>query len=126
MARTDPVWLDHPGAPVLRAQASPDPDRRRLELEVAADSPWVEGHFPDRPVLPGVVLLRWAIEAGGWLWPELATVRSISNLKFQHPILPPAQLALTLDIAQGDDGHRLKFRYEQGDRTCAQGGVTFA
>jgi 3-hydroxymyristoyl/3-hydroxydecanoyl-(acyl carrier protein) dehydratase len=126
MARADLTWLDHPGAPALCARAAPGPDQRRLELEVAADSPWVEGHFPDRPVLPGVVLLRWAIEAAGWLWPELATVRSISNLKFQHPILPPARLTLTLDVAQGGESRRLKFRYQQGERTCAQGGVTYA
>ena len=126
MAHADRNWLDHPGAPALFSQAAPGPDQRRLELEVAADSPWVEGHFPGRAVLPGVVLLRWAVEAAGWLWPELATVRSISNLKFQHPILPPAQLTLTLEVASGDDGRRLKFQYVQGDRTCAQGGVSFA
>jgi 3-hydroxymyristoyl/3-hydroxydecanoyl-(acyl carrier protein) dehydratase len=126
MAQTDLAWLDLPGAPALLAQYSPGPDQRQLELEVAADSPWVEGHFPGRAVLPGVVLLRWAIEAADWLWPELPTVRSISNLKFQHPILPPARLTLKLDVTHGDDSHRLKFRYALGDRVCAQGGVTFA
>lgn len=126
MARTDLAWLDHPGAPVLLAQDAPGTDQRRLELEVAADSPWIEGHFPGRAVLPGVVLLRWAIEAAGFLWPELVTVRSISNLKFQHPILPPARLTLVLERERRDDGDRLTFRFEQADRTCAQGGVTFA
>lgn len=103
----------------------------RLQLPVAEDTPWVEGHFPERAVLPGVVLLRWAIEAAREQWPALGDVQSLSNLKFQHPILPPADLTLTLEIiaadrAAGGAASRLTFRYDQDDRPCVRGGVTFA
>jgi 3-hydroxymyristoyl/3-hydroxydecanoyl-(acyl carrier protein) dehydratase len=126
MAPADADWLSHPGAPRLLSSEAAGPDQRRLELEVSADTPWVEGHFPDRAVLPGVVELRWAIEAARSCWPELETVRSISNLKFQHPVLPPAQLTLTLELRRGEAGHRLNFRYDRDDQACAQGGVQFA
>ncbi len=126
MAPADAVWLTRPGAPTLLSSGEDGPDHRRLELEVGADTPWVQGHFPERAVLPGVVQLRWAIEAARSLWPELETVESISNLKFQHPILPPARLTLTLELRRGDAGHRLSFRYARDDQACAQGGVHFA
>ncbi len=126
MAPAESDWLAHPGAPTLRSCEEEGPDHWRLELEIGADTPWVEGHFPERAVLPGVVQLRWAIEAARSLWPELETVDSISNLKFQHPILPPARLTLTLELRRGNAGHRLNFRYAQDDQACAQGGVHFA
>ena len=126
MAPADTDWLSHPGAPTLLSCEEDGADQRRLELEVGADTPWIEGHFPERAVLPGVVQLRWAIEAARALWPELETVESISNLKFQHPVLPPARLTLTLELRRGDTGRRLSFHFAQGDQGCTRGGVHFA
>lgn len=126
MASANPPWLTHPGAPGLVSLEENGPARRTLVLAVGADSPWVQGHFPGRPVLPGVVQLRWAIEAAGWLWPDLGTVQAISNLKFQNPILPPATLVLNLDVQAKNDGHRLSFDYRQEDQACSRGGVRFA
>jgi hypothetical protein len=94
----------------------------------------IDGHRPgarmdfDADLL---VALRWAIEAAAAQWPALGAVRSVSNLKFQRPILPPATLTLILELrtterAEDEYGHRLAFRYEQNDRPCVRGGVHFA
>ncbi|MEE4172951.1 MAG: hypothetical protein V2I57_01710 [Xanthomonadales bacterium] len=137
----DASWLSHPGAPGvlnIRVEAPKGdaddaglPKTVRLELAVAEDNPWVEGHFPEQAVLPGVVLLRWAIEAATAQWPILGAVRSVSNLKFQRPVLPPATLTLILELRtskrpEDAPDHRLTFRYDQDDQACVRGGVRFA
>ncbi len=100
------------------------PGTARLQLRVADDSPWLDGHFPDRPVLPGVVLLRWAIGASGILWPSLDIVTRVSNLKFRRPVLPPADLDLEL-IYDADRGH-VDFLFARDGTPSAQGRVGFA
>jgi len=57
-------------------------------LEIAKDHPAYEGHFPGRPLLPGVLLLAEAIaalEGHGW---------SIDNAKFLLPVEPGTALTL--------------------------------
>ncbi len=95
-----------------------------LALTVPGDCPWLEGHFPERPVLPGVVQLRWAIGAAGMLWPAMTTVTGVANLKFSAPILPPAAIELTL--LRDTSRNRLGFTFRQGGRVRSQGRVSYA
>lgn len=117
-------WPSSPDWPVVE-RARPDGDAGvRLRLSVAADCPWLEGHFPDRPVLPGVVQLRWAIQAAVRIWPQLGDVSRLSNVKFQRPILPPATLTLALTF--NADKRLLKARYVDDDETFASASIVFA
>ena len=95
----------------------------RLTLAVPEDSPWLDGHFPDRAVLPGVVQLRWAIDASRLVWPGLTTVTAVANLKFRAPILPPAVMVLSL--ALDETGKRLQFTFHQDGNVRSTGRVTF-
>jgi 3-hydroxymyristoyl/3-hydroxydecanoyl-(acyl carrier protein) dehydratase len=64
-------------------------------LAIAPDHPAFDGHFPGRPILPGVVLLSEAlaaIEASSGRGPEAWTV---SNAKFLEPVTPGAALTLS-------------------------------
>ena len=113
----------YPGAPQW-SRLERTGDSAVLNLSVAADSPWLAGHFPERPVLPGVVQLRWAVQAAGELWPGLQRVQSVSNLKFQNPVLPPASLRLQLDHLP--ERRTVRFRFESGDHVVSRGSVRFA
>ena len=91
-----------------------------LPLPIAADHPAYAGHFPGRPILPGVVLLDRAQRAL-----EQACALRISGLalaKFLSPVLPGE--ALELDYEATVTG--LRFEIRCGERRVASGRYTVA
>ncbi len=66
-------------------------------LTVGADHPAFDGHFPGRPILPGVALLAEVLEAA---FAEPALARSLGPAprllaaKFFVPVAPGASLAI--------------------------------
>jgi 3-hydroxyacyl-[acyl-carrier-protein] dehydratase len=91
-----------------------------LPLSIAADHPAYAGHFPGRPILPGVVLLDRAQRAL-----EQACALRISGLalaKFLSPVLPGE--ALELDYEATAAG--LRFEIRCGERRVASGRYTVA
>jgi 3-hydroxyacyl-[acyl-carrier-protein] dehydratase len=75
----------------------------RFEVDIAADHPAFDGHFPGHPVLPGVVLLAEVL-AGieRWLGQPLDGIR-IKVAKFHAPVAPGSLLTVEL-IASGVAG----------------------
>src|SRR5699024_9795682 len=67
-------------------------------LHAAVDNPWFAGHFPDQPILPGVVQIGWAAWfASRWYDTDLQP-SLLERVKFTHPIVPPADLTLHLQL----------------------------
>lgn len=90
---------------------------RSVELRIAASHPSLPGHFPARPIVPGVVLLDQAIAAAeSWLEQPLR-IASLQQAKFTRPLLPEetATLALTLKDRE------LRFEIQRADDRIAQG-----
>jgi len=89
----------------------------RVPIRIDAGHPSLPGHFPGRPVVPGVVLLdavARAIEAMTGAAP-----RALPAVKFVAPLLPgeAAELVLT------GDGARFRFRIERDGTPVASGEV---
>ena len=57
------------------------------------------GHFPQRPILPGIFQLEIARLAAGWVRNKNFSVNEIVKTKFQRPILPGEILKLSLKLA---------------------------
>lgn len=89
------------------------------ELEVPADLASIEGHFPGRPLVPGVVQLGWALDAAAaWLGrpPRLA---GVETLKFPEPLQPGRRVRVA--VSASEDGSRLRFRISSEGRVHAIG-----
>ncbi len=91
-------------------------------LEIAAGHPAFEGHFPGRPILPGVALLAEVLEAvdGDLALSALVGVRpQVSVVKFLTPVLPGA----VLDIAFQTGARSISFMVSEGGRVAASGQI---
>ena len=90
------------------------------DLLVASGHPALAGHFPGRPIVPGVVLLDLVLaEAERWLGRPV-TVSALQQAKFTAPLLPEQQARLQLRVA----GSELRFGIARDDATIAQGVFT--
>jgi len=62
-----------------------------------------QGHFPDAPIMPGVLILEALAQAGGVLvhlkskTPKVAVLLNINNAKFRNPVRPGDVLLLKGD-----------------------------
>jgi len=73
---------------------------------VTINEPFFEGHFPGRPVMPGVLQIEAMAQAGGILLlnsipnpsEKLVLFMSINNVKFRKPVVPGDQLVLEAEM----------------------------
>ena len=70
-------------------------------LAIGADHPAFDGHFPGRPILPGVALLAAVLEAVA-VEPRLAesigTAPRLAVVKFLAPVGPGTSLAISFRV----------------------------
>jgi 3-hydroxymyristoyl/3-hydroxydecanoyl-(acyl carrier protein) dehydratase len=96
----------------------------RLTLEVAQDLVYFQGHFPQVPLLPGVVQLTWAIELARTHLKLTGQFQSLASIKFMHVIQPGSRVDLLLD--HDATRHSLQFEYRIEPHSCSAGTVRFA
>lgn len=86
--------------------------------EISPLHPALAGHFPDNPVVPGVVILRRVCRAvteahGG-------AVTAVPVVKFHAPLKPAEPFEIGLEPARGG---RVSFRVVRGETLIAAGTV---
>ena len=73
---------------------------------VTVNEPYFQGHFPGKPVMPGVMIVEAMAQAGGILLlnavenPEskLAFFMGIDDVKFRKPVVPGDQLRMEIEM----------------------------
>lgn len=68
----------------------------RQTIAFATDHPTGPGHFPDHPIIPGVVLLQ---EIAAVMAPQGQVLRQVAVAKFLHPVRPGQAIVVAWDNA---------------------------
>ncbi|MGB2985795.1 MAG: 3-hydroxyacyl-ACP dehydratase FabZ family protein [Phycisphaerae bacterium] len=75
-----------------------DANRIVAYADIRVDGWWVRGHIPDRPLLPGVLMLEMAAQASAVVAKVLVGhggfigFGGVENCKFRETVVPPARL----------------------------------
>jgi 3-hydroxymyristoyl/3-hydroxydecanoyl-(acyl carrier protein) dehydratase len=95
-----------------------------LLLQIPPDLAYFSGHFPQAPVLPGVVQVAWALGLAAQRFGTPARCRLMEALKFQRLLRPGDRVSLTLryDAAR----HKLHFAYRLDDIACSSGRLAWS
>ncbi|WP_345293873.1 hypothetical protein [Luteimonas vadosa] len=91
-----------------------------MTFQVQGDHPCLPGHFPGRPLVPGVVILDHVIEAIERQHGPFEAGLRLPQVKFMQPLLPGETASVHIDAL---DGARWRFRVCRGDRLLASGEV---
>lgn len=92
-----------------------------VDIDVPADLEYLQGHFPEQPVVPGVVQVHWAIERATDHFGALGAFKGIEALKFHRIIEPDTNLKLELEFSDG----KLRFSYSSEFGRHSQGRILF-
>ena len=108
------------------------PERKEVTgyKNVTFNEPFFQGHFPGRPIMPGVLQIEALAQAAGVLAVEslglagsgkLVYFMAIEEAKFRSPVEPGDVLELHVEIIRGR-GKVWKFNGvgKVGDRICAE------
>ncbi|RDI74071.1 3-hydroxymyristoyl/3-hydroxydecanoyl-(acyl carrier protein) dehydratase [Gaiella occulta] len=112
-----------------------EPGRKVVATRVVrADDWWFPGHFPGRPVMPGVLVVEAMAQAGAVAVlveesnrGKIAFFAGIDDCRFKRVVEPGDTLTLTceIDAVRGPIG-RGKATAHVGEQLAARGTLTFA
>lgn len=112
-----------------------EPGKRAVGIKnVTANEPFFQGHFPERAIMPGVLLIEVMAQVGGIMilaLPEhrgkLAYIASVEGAKFRRPIVPGDTLTAEVELLRiiGTMG-KVKCRLRVGEEAAVEAVIMFA
>ena len=97
--------------------------------KVRAEEPHFAGHYPHRPIMPGVLLCETVVQAGAYLMASLMgedanmkgapVVARLNNVKFKNMVVPGDELKIHAEHLRSRAGaHMMKGYIEVGDKVA--------
>ncbi|MFB2880823.1 3-hydroxyacyl-ACP dehydratase FabZ [Floridanema aerugineum] len=72
---------------------------------VTINEPFFQGHFPGRPLMPGVLIVEAMAQVGGIVLTQLPEMErslfvfaAIDGVRFRRPVVPGDQLVMTVEL----------------------------
>lgn len=72
---------------------------------VTFNEPHFQGHFPGRPIMPGVLIIEAMAQVGGIVLTQMADLNGglfmfagIDGVRFRRPVVPGDQLIMTVEL----------------------------
>ena len=84
-----------------------EPKKRIIGIKnVSVNEPYFQGHFPGKPIMPGVLILESMAQTGGLLLLQEIPDRenkllyfvAIDNARFRRPVVPGDQVRLEMNV----------------------------
>jgi 3-hydroxyacyl-[acyl-carrier-protein] dehydratase len=103
------------------------------QKNVTINEYFFQGHFPEAPIMPGVLILEALAQAGGVMVHlkanngKIAVLLNVNNAKFRHPVRPGDILFLKGEgIHFSLKGGRVKVTALVNDKVAAEAEIGFA
>lgn len=103
------------------------------QKNVTINEAFFQGHFPDAPIMPGVLILEALAQTGGVLVHLrsqknlIAVLLNVNNAKFRQPVRPGDVLLLKGEgLHFGSKGGRVKVEALVQDKIVAEAEIGFA
>jgi 3-hydroxyacyl-[acyl-carrier-protein] dehydratase len=82
------------------------PGERAIGIKnVTVNEPFFQGHFPGRPIMPGVLIVEAMAQVGGIVLLQMADLKDklslfagIDKVRFRRPVVPGDQLVMTVEL----------------------------
>lgn len=82
------------------------PGKQAVGLKnVTVNEPHFQGHFPGRPIMPGVLIVEAMAQVGGVVLTQMSDVQDglfmfagIDKVRFRRPVVPGDQLIMTVEL----------------------------
>ncbi len=112
-----------------------EPGKRAVALKnVSIDAPCFSGHFPDDPVMPGVLILEALAQTGGLAFHSsfekedgVPILARIDQFRLKRKVVPGDQIVLEAEIQQVFSNlARVKVRARVGEEIVAEGMLVLA
>lgn len=112
-----------------------EPGKKAVGIKnVTANEPFFQGHFPDYPIMPGVLIVEALAQTAGIATGvleegkgKLGLFAAIESMKFKKPVLPGDTLKLEAEILLNKLGVvKAKVKATVDGQTAAEGEIKFA
>ena len=97
---------------------------------VSINEPFFQGHFPNNPVMPGVLIVEAIAQTGAVLMSKSLDAdvtgktiffMSLDNCRFRHPVRPGDVLRMPVEVVRArSDVFKFKGRAMVGDKMAAE------
>lgn len=96
---------------------------------VSVNEPFFQGHFPENPVMPGVLILECMAQVAGCLFfstvsepgQKLMYLSGVEKARFRRPVFPGDQLVVVAEILQVRSNFvRMKAEARVGGALCTE------
>lgn len=108
--------------------------RAEGQWTVAGDEPFLAGHFPGRPLIPGALIAEAMAQLAGIVvfsarqqGSECSATVAHFDVRFRRPVTPPARIVLRARLDRSMDAlHRFDVEAVCGEQAIADGSIVLA
>ena len=92
----------------------------KAAIKVPTDSPWLDGHFPGKPVLPGLAQIYMVYDVIQQAYKRKLRVSSVSRVRFKR-IVGPDDLLTVRVVPMEREADTFSFRIQIRDTLVCSG-----